>query len=365
MRIKIRSPTGTQVLNLSPEATVSSLLSEIRSKCSISGDMEIKYGYPPKILQLNEYSSSSLLEELPVKLEGEQLIISESGGGALRGSGSGVVKKSEATTIETEKAGVYVPPSSTVPKSNAPFSFAGQGSAALNSSTNSKPLSLSRSLKPKINKDDPPDVPLKNGRGTVMLRVMEDDNSCLFRAISYVMTNSMYSVEELRQLVASTIQEDHETYSEAVLEQKRDAYCEWITMDSSWGGGIELGIFANFFDMEICTIDVSTNDMIRFNEGKSKRAFVVYSGIHYDALVLSPAGSSKHDSSNDIRIFDSNDDEMIEGALELCRELRKRKYFTDTKNFAIKCNICGIGLKGEKSAVEHATKTGHSDFGEF
>lgn len=146
--------------------------------------MEIKYGYPPKTLQLSEYSPSSLLKELPVKLEGEQLIISESGGAALRGSGSGVVKKSEAITIETEKAGVYVPPSSTVPQSNASFSFAGQGSAALNSSTNSKPLGLSRSLKPKINKDDPPDVPLKNGRGTVMLRVMEDDNSCLFRAIS-------------------------------------------------------------------------------------------------------------------------------------------------------------------------------------
>lgn len=63
----------------------------------------------------------------------------------------------------------------------------------------------------------------------------------------------MYSVEELRQLVASTIQEDPETYSDAVLEQKRDGYCEWITMESSWGGGIELGIFANFFDMEVCT----------------------------------------------------------------------------------------------------------------
>lgn len=76
------------------------------------------------------------------------------------------------------------------------------------------------------------------------------------------MTNSMYSVEELRQLVASTIQGDHETYSEAVLEQKRDGYCEWITMDSSWGGGIELGIFANFFDMEVCGNLIEYSDYI-------------------------------------------------------------------------------------------------------
>lgn len=105
--------------------------------------------------------------------------------------------------------------------------------------------------------------------------------------------------------------------------------------------------------------------MIRFNEGKSKRAIVVYSGIHYDALALSPAGSLTNDSTNDLRIFDADDNEVIEGALELCRELKRRKYFTDTKNFALKCNICGTGLKGEKAAVEHATKTGHSDFGEF
>lgn len=184
MRIKIRSPTGTQVLTFPPEATVSSLLEEIRSKTSLLGDLDIKFGYPPKALILKEHSSDTLLKDLPIKLEGEQLIISEGGGGTIRGSGSGVVKKSERITIESGNPGVYAPPSSVGPRSDTPFSFSGQGSGSLNSSTNKPPLALSRSLKPKINKDDPPDVPLKNGRGTIVLRVMEDDNSCLFRAIS-------------------------------------------------------------------------------------------------------------------------------------------------------------------------------------
>ncbi|RPA98922.1 OTU-domain-containing protein [Choiromyces venosus 120613-1] len=339
MRIKIRAPSGSQVLPLSPETTISSLLSEIRSKTSLSGDLEIKYGYPPKSLHLSEYPSSTLLKNLPIKLEGEQLIISESGEGG--GGGGGSVATS----------------------SSAPFSFSGgaQGS----SSQPDAPLTLNRSLKPKINKDDPPDVPLKSGRGTMVLRVMEDDNSCLFSAISYVATGSLYSVAELRQLIAATIQENPDTYSDAVLEQKRDGYCEWIQMESSWGGGIELGIFANFFDLEICTIDVSTNEVIRFNEGKTNRAIVVYSGIHYDAIVLSPAGSRTNDPSKDKRIFSSSDDEELEGALELCRELKKRKYFTDTKSFSLKCNICKTGLKGEKAAVVHAKSTGHKDFGEY
>lgn len=102
-----------------------------------------------------------------------------------------------------------------------------------------------------MNKDDPPVVPLSSGRGSVVLRVMEDDNSCLFRAISYVLTRSVMSVEELRQLVAGTIQEQPDMYSEVVLEQQPDAYCEWIKMESSWGGGIELGILAGFFDTEV------------------------------------------------------------------------------------------------------------------
>ncbi|PWW74937.1 OTU-domain-containing protein [Tuber magnatum] len=333
MRIKIRAPSGSQVLTLSPETTISSFLSEIRSKTSLSGDIEIKYGYPPKSLHLSERPSSTLLKDLPTKLEGEQLIISENGGGKF------------------------------VAKSSAPFSFSGgaQGST----SQPDAPLTLNRSLKPKIGKGDPPDVRLKSGRGTMVLRVMEDDNSCLFSAISYVATGSLYSAAELRQLVATTIQENPDTYSEAVLEQKRDGYCEWIQMESSWGGGIELGIFANFFDLEICTIDVSTNEVIRLNEGKANRAIVVYSGIHYDAIVLSPAGSRTNDPSKDKRIFGSNDDEEMEGALELCRELKKRKYFTDTKNFSLKCNICKTGLRGEKAAVAHAESTGHMDFGEY
>lgn len=73
------------------------------------------------------------------------------------------------------------------------------------------------------------------------------------QAISYVATGSMYSVDELRQLVATTIQDSPDLYNEAVLEQKPDEYCRWITMESSWGGGIELGIFAKFFDMEVCS----------------------------------------------------------------------------------------------------------------
>ncbi|KAF8250139.1 OTU-domain-containing protein [Wilcoxina mikolae CBS 423.85] len=367
MRLKIRSPAGTQVLTLPEDATISTLLTEIRQATSISGDLDIKYGYPPKPLQLTDHSSSTLLSELPMKLQGEQLIISssESAGGGLRGTGAGVIRDASsdrATTGPEVETDVY-PAASTSRSNGAAFSFSTGSSSNKSSSTANQPLSLARAA-PKLNKDDPPDVVLPNGRGTVVLRVMEDDNSCLFRALSYVLTGSMMSVVELRQLVAETIQANSDKYNEVVLEQKVDAYCEWIKMESSWGGGIELGIFADFFDVEICTIDVATGSLVRFNEGKDRRVIVVYSGIHYDALALSPLGASVHDSDRDEMVFDKNDQVVLAAAQELCTKLRQKHYFTDTKNFSVKCNICQKLMKGQNEAVAHAAATGHTNFGE-
>lgn len=38
--------------------------------------------------------------------------------------------------------------------------------------------------------------------------------------------------------------------------------------------------------------------------------------------------------------------------------LKRRHYFTDTATFDLRCGVCGIGLKGEKGAREHAMSTG-------
>lgn len=247
MRLKIRSPAGTNVLALGDDATLSELLAAIREATSISGDLDIRCGFPPKTLQLSEYPPSTRLSGLPMKLEGEQLIIS-----ALESAGGGGVFKDPAP-----------PPPPPPPETKAgggggsPYSFStgsGGGSGGRQSSPPSSrppPPSAQGRAARAINRDDPPDVVLADGQGTVVLRVMEDDNSCLFRALSRVLTHSMMSVVELRQLVAETIRKNPTTYSEAVLEQSHDAYCEWIKMDSSWGGGIELGILAEFFDVEV------------------------------------------------------------------------------------------------------------------
>lgn len=41
---------------------------------------------------------------------------------------------------------------------------------------------------------------------------------------------------ELRQVVAGIIQSDPVTYTDSVLEQRREEYIQWIQRDDSWGG---------------------------------------------------------------------------------------------------------------------------------
>lgn len=47
-----------------------------------------------------------------------------------------------------------------------------------------------------------------------------------------------------RALIARTVSDDPETFTEAWLERPNDEYCAWILDQSKWGGAIELSILA-------------------------------------------------------------------------------------------------------------------------
>lgn len=179
---------------------------------------------------------------------------------------------------------------------------------------------------------------------------------------------SLDNMTELRSIIASHIQSNQDKYSEVVLEKPPDDYCRWIQTENAWGGAIELNVLSRQFGIEICSIDVATLRIDRFNEGAQKRCILVYSGIHYDTIALSQSDPYSVDGyaqpEDDVKIFDTNDDAVLAAALELCGELKKRHYFTDTAAFQIRCNVCGSTFVGEKGATEHASKTGHYDFGE-
>ena len=197
---------------------------------------------------------------------------------------------------------------------------------------------------------------------------MPDDNSCLFRAFNSAYFGAMDNMHELRSVIAQTIQEQPEQYSDAILEKSRDDYCRWIQTQDAWGGFIELNILSQHFDIEICSIDVQTLRVDRFNEGAAKRCILVYSGIHYDVVALSPSEAPYQSAvappELDEKVFESSDKEILARALDLCKILQERNYFTDTAAFSVKCNVCNAIVTGEDGAIKHVKQTGHQNFGE-
>ena len=350
MRVRVRGPNGQSALTLSDDASISDLKGKLVEATSIA-EFEVKYGYPPKPLELGTLPPTTKLSQLEVKLNGEQLIVSAK---AAPPAQDGPPKAAPSSGSSEARAGT-----STGESANRTFP-----SRPADAAPPAAPLSLQR----KASANDPPEIPMPAHDSTLVLRIMPDDNSCLFRAFNSAYFGAMDNMHELRSIIAQAIQADPETFSDVVLERAPDDYCRWIQTPDAWGGQIELEILSKHFDVEICSIDVQTLRVDRYNEGRPTRCILVYSGIHYDVVALSQS-DPPHDKAHlppefDVKVFDARDEEVLQKAVGLCRLLQRQGYFTDTAAFSVKCNVCGGVFVGEAGATEHAKQTGHYDFGE-
>ena len=185
--------------------------------------------------------------------------------------------------------------------------------------------------------------------------VIPADNSCLFAALVFCSGARGHGPAQLRQTVASAVAADPERWSEAVLGRPPAAYCDWVKKDASWGGEVELAILSAAIGLEVVAVDIKSLRFNNYNEGAETVAFVLYDGIHYDAL---------KDGSGRTSFPAAGSDAVRESALAVARGLNQERQYTDTATFTLKCMVCGEYLKGETGAQEHAKKTGHVRFGE-
>ncbi|GLT62093.1 hypothetical protein SLA2020_347570 [Shorea laevis] len=190
---------------------------------------------------------------------------------------------------------------------------------------------------------------------------------------------------ELRQVIAVKQWESDPTkYSEAFLGKPNEEYCAWILDSEKWGGAIELSILADYYGRELAAYDIQTIRCDLYGQGNnySERVMLIYDGLHYDALAMSPFEGAPEEF--DQTIFAVRKDRTIGPVerlvLNLARDqtkafpshiflssaifLRKRRY-TDTSNFTLRCGVCQIGVVGQKEAMEHAQATGHINFQEY
>jgi len=199
--------------------------------------------------------------------------------------------------------------------------------------------------------------------GFMTRRKIADDNSCLFNAVGYVLEGKSRSkAPQLRSLIASLVVADSDTYSDAVLGKPCDEYATWILNSKNWGGAIELSVLSNHYQAEIAAFDVSTKKMYCYGEGEgySQRVYLIYDGIHYDAVALNPIEDGPEDF--DVTVFSPYDESPRLKTAALIEKLHKSHQYTDTARFQLLCLDCNTVLTGEKEAALHAASTSHTNF---
>ena len=121
-----------------------------------------------------------------------------------------------------------------------------------------------------------------------------------FERIRYVMV-SFCLKSKLRLTLAEC---DSPSYMECTINQDAASYCTWIKTPDAWGGPIELTILAKHFGVRINAYDIRTqrkdcyggaDDGVSAAVATGGTCYVVYDGIHYDALALAASSSSSED----------------------------------------------------------------------
>lgn len=197
--------------------------------------------------------------------------------------------------------------------------------------------------------------------------VVPADNSCLFHSVGFLLHGGPLGARaaELRAEAAREVLASPDVWTEAVLGRPPAEYAAYLSRASTWGGGLELSILAMKHRVEIVAVEVRSGVAYKFGEGAGfdTRAFLVYDGLHYDALVS--ARGSGVGAARAERLLPASEEGYAEAALALAARARAAHQYTDTVGFSLRCGACGVGVVGQAEAVAHAEGTGHTNFVEF
>eukprot|EP00611_Tribonema_gayanum_P010102 TRINITY_DN1_c1_g1_i1.p1 TRINITY_DN1_c1_g1~~TRINITY_DN1_c1_g1_i1.p1 ORF type:complete len:396 (-),score=109.15 TRINITY_DN1_c1_g1_i1:417-1604(-) len=204
-------------------------------------------------------------------------------------------------------------------------------------------------------------------RPTFVRRVVDADNSCLFTSVGYCVTleRGEKGGGRMRRVITQAVRAAPDTFSEAILGMQPEAYCGWIMNSEKWGGEIELVVLSDHYKLEICVVDIATGRTYLYgeNKGYSQRIFLLYDGVHYDAMAEAFSPNAPEDL--DTTRFDITDDAKVEAAKSVAAELKRQKQYVDLAGCDLKCLVCGKGLQGQKGARDHAFATRHQNFGQI
>lgn len=182
------------------------------------------------------------------------------------------------------------------------------------------------------------------------------DNSCLFNSIiSSCQLNK--TAAHLRTVVARAVEVD-DRFNEVVLEKTVKDYVQWIQKAESWGGYIECLILAEYLQVQVASIHIETLHVAYYPEECDVPycIYLLHDGIHYDYVKAAGPDNAT------VRVFSREDHISLARAVDVAKELKQKKQFTNVTGFSLQCQECFTALKGQKEAQEHGKQTGHRNF---
>lgn len=365
MQFRVRDPNGkNNIVKLDEKtATIQDLRDAIsRNLLDPEEEFALTFGFPPKTITLTSFANEQSLSDAGLKLHNESIQVNPIATSDQRPPSIATTKSQagpSSGTVEARK------PAQERPKQPKP--------------SNTKRVAATTATSP-MTDQDVPSIPLPSHSASLTLRIMPDDNSCLFRAIAAAVHQESSSdyVSLLRYQVANYVTSNPSLYSTPVLDGRTpEAYAAWIQQESSWGGDVELDVLSRVLGLEIWCCQVDPFFVRRYNEtstsegasGSGEFIALVYSGIHYDTVAVSPSLEDILPPEFDMSKFSGTDDRpwVLDATKALCEKLKERGYMTNTSSFGIMCKVEGCGWvgQGEKAAVEHAKSRGHTDLEEI
>lgn len=329
IRFRVRGPGWVETVTATPDWTIQKLLDHLREKQGAEASA-LKYGYPLKNIDLS--NTSATIE--PLNLKGEAI-----------------------TFVPKEDNTPAAPPE--------------------------VPTAMKPAFKPKAVEPDHTVIEWPEKDGYLALRVMPDDNSCMFTAFGGVL-QIPDPAPALRRQVGEYILAHPDKFDKVVLEMEPQRYAQTMLSPERWGGAIELSVLSDIYDIEICSVDVKVCEptqrsklskyrsnkpksqrVDRYGEGKATRCLLLYSGVHYDRIAFTMDLSLPVDF--DETKWDVGNDAVVEMAQRLAKQLKDKHYFTDTTDFVLRCDVPGCGWigAGAAEASKHMKETGHSALSEM
>lgn len=188
-----------ETVTATPDWTIQKLLDHLKEK-QAAEPSALKYGYPLKNIDLS--NTSTTIE--PLNLKGEAVTFVSKG----------------------DRAPTAPEPAATKPE-----------------------------FKPKAVEPDHTVIEWPEKDGYMVLRVMPDDNSCMFTAFGGVLQRAD-PAPTLRREVAQYILAHPAKFDKVVLEMEPQRYAQIMQSPDRWGGAIELSILSDIYNIEICSVDV-------------------------------------------------------------------------------------------------------------